>query len=130
VLQAGGFVSRISSSFGRFYHGVVLKQALDAARQIYFREWKDNNTGGCLTFYKYEDYYDLEDLKNIFKLMNLNYPLDADGKTSTTEITSKELSLHIEWVLKIMGENGIELDFIREEWDRILLNANIRKEAA
>lgn len=127
----------ISSNFNRFYHGVVLSQVLNAkdfkgrpVRDIQFREWKDTSTGSALTFYKDEDYYDLDDLKEIFKLMNLNYPIDGDSKESTTTISSKDLSYHIDWVLKIMGENGIELAFIREEWERLLMSAGIEKEAA
>jgi len=126
---------KISSQFNRFYFGVVLTQVLNAKddlkrpiREIQFREWQDTSHGGALTFYKYEDYRDVEDLKEIFKLMNLDYPIMGDSKTSTIEVTSKELSRHIEWVIKIMGENGIELDFIREQWDRLLEQAGIEKD--
>lgn len=125
---------QISSQFNRFYHGVVLNQVLNAkddlgrpVNSIQFRDWKDTNTGGALTFYKHEDYYDIDDLKEIFKVMNLDYPIESDGKVSTKEITQRELSRHIEWVLKIMGENFIELDFVREEWDRILKSAGIER---
>jgi len=116
-------MSQISSNYNRFYHGIVLNDAFTKARQLSFREWEDTNTGTCLIFYKNEDYYDMDDLKQLFKLMNLNYPIEQEGKTSTSNITTKELGEHIEWVIKVMGENGIELDFIREEWDRLMKEA-------
>ncbi len=118
----------ISQHYNKFYHGVVLKDAFNQARQISFREWKDTDTGGNLIFYKNEDYYDLDDLKQLFKLMNLNYPIEEDSKVSTNEITSKELHDHIEWAIKILGENGIELQFISDEWDRLLKENGIDKE--
>ncbi len=115
----------ISQQFNKFYHSAVLKDAFDKARQISFREWKDTSTGGNLIFYKHEDYDCLDELKQLFKLMNLNYPIEDDGKVSTREITSKELHDHIEFTIRILGENGIELEFIREAWDRLKQNAGI-----
>ena len=117
----------ISNNFNRFLHGVVLKQCFDNSRQVSFRSWKDTTTGGCLIFYRGEDYDTMDELKQLFKLMNLYYPIEEDGKVSTRDITSKELSRHIEFVLKIMGENGILLPFIEEDWDRILQDAGIHK---
>lgn len=118
----------ISNPYNRFYHGVLLKQAFDNSRQISFREWKDTNTGGCLIFYKGEDYDTMDELKQIFKLMNLDYPIDEDAKTSTRDIDSKELVRHIEWAVKILGENGVLLPFIEEQWERILQDAGIEKD--
>jgi len=124
----------ISNPFNRFYHGVVLNQVLNAKDHhgspitwIQFREWVDTKSGGALRFDKFIDYSDLNDLKQIFKLMNLNYPIDKEDKASTTKISSKDLSDHIGWVLKIMGENGIELDFVHEQWERVLEQAGIEK---
>ena len=123
-----GNIVDITSHFSRFYHGVVLKQVFDNSRQVSFREWKDTNTGGCLIFYRGEDYSAMDELKQIFKLMNLYYPIEEDGKVSTRDITSKELTRHIEFVLKIMGENGILLPFIEDEWERMLQDAGIEKD--
>jgi len=118
----------ISGAFNRYLHGVVLNQCFTNSRQISFREWLDTNTGGCLIFYRGEDYDTMDELKQIFKLMNLYYPIEEDGKVSTCDITSKELSRHIEFVLKIMGENGVLLPFIEEGWQRLLEQAGIEKE--
>ena len=115
-------MQEISSRFNRFYHS-LLNEAYQKARQISFREWKDTNTGGCLIFYKHEDYEDMDDLKQIFKLMNLNYVVDGDKKLSTTKIDNKSLCLHIEWITKILNENGIEFDADIEKWERLKKDA-------
>lgn len=112
----------ITSNFNRFYHA-LLNEAYQKARQISFREWKDTNTGGCLIFYKHEDYEDMDDLKQIFKLMNINYSVDGDKKLSTAKINSKALCEHIIWITKILNENGITFKHDDEEWERILNNA-------
>ncbi len=61
----------------------------------------------------------MDDLKQIFKLMNLNYVVDGDKKLSTTKVDNKMLCLHIEWITKILNENGLELDADIEKWERI-----------
>jgi len=88
------------------------------------------NTGTCLIFWKDEDYDCValpkdtpfeqdSSLKTIFKFMNLNYPVDADGKTSTTEISNRDLCNHIDWVTKILNENGFEFEHDRIKWERL-----------
>lgn len=108
----------ISSPFNRFYHA-LLNEAYKKARQISFREWKCDQTGGCLIFYRMEDYEDMDDLKQIFKLMNLDYEVDGDKKLSTTKIDNKRLCRHIVWITKILNENGIEFDHDIERWEQI-----------
>ena len=119
----------ISPKFNGFLHA-ILTEANDKARQISFREWKDTGTGGCLIFYRGDDYSDMDELKQLFKLMNLDYPLTEDGKAkvSTRDITNKELCRHIIWVTKILNENGIEFDHDIEEWKRILEDAGVNHE--
>ena len=117
----------ISQRFNRYLHGVVLDQCFRHSRQVSFREWKDTGTGGCLIFYRDEDYEDMNELKQLFKLMNLDYPIEEDGKVSTRDITSKEMTRHIEFVLKIMAENGTLLPVVEEEWQRLLEQAGIEK---
>jgi len=117
-------MSEISSPFNRFYHA-LLNEAYNKARQISFREWKDNRTGGAMIFYKGEDYYDMDELKQIFKVMNINYAVDDDKKISTSKIENKALCDHIEWITKILNENGIEFCHDIEEWERLKQNAGI-----
>lgn len=116
----------ISSHFNRFYHA-LLNEAFEKARQISFRQWKDTNTGGCLIFYKDEDYTDMDELKQIFKLMNINYEIDDDKKLSTSDIDNKALCDHIEWITKILNENGIEFEHDIEEYERLKAIAGIKE---
>ena len=109
---------KISSQFNRKYHA-LLNEAFIKSRSIMFRQWKDLNTGGCLTFWRGEDYDDMDDLKQIFKLMNIDYNVDGDEKKSTVDVDNTELIRHIDWIRKILNENGIEFDEDIEEWERM-----------
>ena len=115
---------KISSQFNRLYHA-LLNEAFEKARQISFREWKDTNTGGCLIFYKYEDYDSMDELKQIFKLMNLDYEIDGEDKLSTVDIDNKKLCRHIDWITKILNENAIEFEHDQAEWERLKREAKM-----
>lgn len=130
----------ISQRFNGFYHA-LLTEAYKKAHSISFREWRDDNGRGCLVFRKGEapegDYdcvacakgtpFELDtSLKTIFKNMNLNYEIDGDKKVSTTDIENLHLCRHIEWITKILNENGIEFDHDVEKWERLKLEAGIR----
>jgi len=108
----------------RFYHA-LLNEAYTKARKISFREWMDTNTGTCLTFHKGEEYDTMDELKQIFKLMNINYVVDGEKKLSTAKINSKPLCEHIIWITKILNENGIEFQHNIEEYERIKESAGI-----
>jgi len=112
----------ITSNFNRFYYA-LLNEAYHKLRQVSFREWKSDQDGGTLTFYKHEDYTDMQELKEIFKLMNLDYAVDGDKKISTAKINSKALCQHIVWITKILNENGHTFDYDDAEWDRIMAEA-------
>lgn len=127
----------ISQRFNGFYHA-LLTEAFRKARSISFREWRDVNGKGCLTFYRDEDYdcvacpkgtpFELDrSLKTIFKNMNLDYEIDETGdkKVSTTEIENLQLCRHIEWITKILNENGIEFDHDIEKWEQLKKEAGI-----
>ncbi len=115
----------ISSRFNRRYHA-LLNESYTKARQISFREWVDTNTGTCLIFYKHEEYSDMNDLKQLFKLMNINYVVDGDKKLSTTKIENKALCEHIDFITRILNENGIEFDEDIEAWERLKQEAGIQ----
>lgn len=82
----------------------------------------DTRTGGAFKIVKYEDYNDEEDLKQLLKILNLDYPVDEDKdeKVSTRYISSKDLVEHVEYVFKIAAHNCIDLDVVREEWERLI----------
>lgn len=132
----------ITHRFNGFYHA-ILTEAFEKLPSVSFREWKDTNTGGCLIFYRDEDYdevahtpdYDENgvdrkrdtSLKTIFKLMNIDYPItqDEEGKISTNEINNQQLCRHIVWITKVLNQNGMEFQHDIEEWERIKLEAGI-----
>ena len=116
---------KISTQYNRFLHGVVLKQAYNQADEIMFSQWQDTDTGGILTFRKGLDYSDLDDLKQIFKLLNIHYPIDGDIKLSTTKADSVTIMRQIDFVIRTMGENSIPLQFVEDEWKLLLAQAGI-----
>ncbi len=114
----------ITSNFLRFYHA-LLNEAFTKARSLSFRAWQDTTTGGCLIFYKHEDYVDMDELKQLFKLMNIDYAVDGDKKLSTAKINSKPLCEHIIYITRILAENGIEFQMNIDEYERIKQEAGI-----
>ncbi|MFT7880876.1 MAG: hypothetical protein ABXS91_10840 [Sulfurimonas sp.] len=129
----------ISGQLNKYYHA-ILAEAFEKCPKISFREWKDDHGSGCLVFYRGEEPFGDYDcvaspkgtpfeqdtsLKTIFKNMNLNYGFDENGKISTTEITTKALCLHIEFITKILNENGVTLDSDDAEWERLKQQAGI-----
>ena len=111
-------------NFSGFYHA-ILTEAYEKARSISFREWKSDQGNGCLIFYCGEDYDTMDELKQIFKLMNLDYLVDGDKKLSTTKVDNTQLCRHIVWITKILNENGVTFNHDDEEWERIKLEAGI-----
>jgi len=129
----------ISQDFNRFYHA-LLNEAFEKASSVSFREWRDANGNGCLIFYRGEAPFGDYDcvacpkgttfeqdtsLKTIFKNMNLGYGFDENGKISTTGITNSALCRHIEWITKILNQNGIEFEHDIEEFERMKRSAGI-----
>ncbi len=132
----------ISSNFNRFYHA-LLSEFFKKTRSVSFMDWKDMNGNGCLTFYKGEadegDYDCMAcdkdtpfeqdtSLKTIFKNMNTNYGMDGDKKISTTNIDNKSLCEHIDWVTKILNQNGFEFEHDAQLWERLKREAGFLNE--
>lgn len=125
----------ISSRFNRFYHA-LLNEAFKNTTAIQFREWVDSSSGLPFTFFKDIDYDTVavdkgtpperdNSLKTIFKNMNLDYDMTEDGKISTTEIENVRLCRHIEWITKVLNENGVQFKHDIEEWERLKRDAGI-----
>jgi len=123
----------ISQSFNGFYHA-LLTEFFNKTWSVSFREWKSNQGNGCMIFYKgvagEGDYdcvaspkgtdFELDtSLKTIFKNMNTSYGMDGEKKISTTDIDNKSLCEHIDWVTKILNENGYEFEHDMAKWERI-----------
>tara|TARA_R110000796_G_scaffold53290_1_gene125129 strand:- start:1459 stop:1791 length:333 start_codon:yes stop_codon:yes gene_type:complete len=103
----------------------------EKANQIVFPEIKDTRTGKNFILKKYEEYSDVDELKQSLKLLNFNYkvvrkkglitPLQYfEEKISTKDIDNKELLAHIEWVIKLCAENDILLPMVQEDWDMMI----------
>jgi hypothetical protein len=116
----------ISNRFNRFYHSRILADAFKKTNAFIFYELKDTRTNDYFCIIKDTDYYDVDDLKQLFKLLNMDYAVDEkkDGKVSTKDIDVKPLLAHIEYVLKVCADNDIELDLVREEWANMIQNYN------
>lgn len=114
---------QITSKFNKFYHGAILKDLFNKSSSLLFRHLMDTRTGGAFVIRKYEDYNCTDELKQLLKILNVDYGVDVekDQKVSTKDIEVKELLSHVEWVFKIAAQNCIELDVVKEEWDRLIL---------
>ncbi len=112
----------IGNQFNRFYHKCVLADLYKKSRSLVFRHLKDTRTNGAFTIYKGEDYSNVDELKQLLKLMNLDYAVteDENGKVSTKDIDNKALLDHIEWCIKVGSDNGLTLDFVEAEFQRML----------
>ncbi len=112
----------ITTRFNRFYHSAVLTDLFKKSNKLVFRHLKDTRTNGAFTVDKYIDYDDMDDLKQLLKLLNLDYSVseDLEGKVSTKDIDTKALIDHIEFVIQVGIHNGIELNFVAEEFDRMI----------
>ena len=115
---------QISKQFNSFYH-VAIQQAMGAGGHIILKEILDTGTGKPLLLEKNIDYFDTNDLKQIFKMTNFDYPIDDDNqKVSTRDISNAELVQHLEYIYKTLGENGYLIPIVDEAWQRVLDEAN------
>ena len=119
-------MQNISGQFNRFYHSRILTDAFRKTNAFIIYELQDTRTNDYFCIVKDKDYDDMDELKQLFKTLNLNYAVNEaeDKKVSTKDIEVKPLLEHIEWVLKLCAENDVELDMVREDWDRLVLQYN------
>jgi hypothetical protein len=111
---------KISSFFNRFYHGVVIKQI----KQLDNIKTDINYLGRMFEFSPKQ--ISIDSLKQLLKAVNLGYPRDDKGKPlSTIDIENKELLRHIEYLIKLCGNNGDTLQFVEDEWERLKMEAGI-----
>ena len=76
----------ISSRFNRFFHSAVLTDLFNKSYKLKFENLVDTRTNQLFTIEKYEDYQDMDDLKQLLKVLNLDYAVDEekDKKISTS----------------------------------------------
>ncbi len=103
---------KISTQFNRFLHGAVFNEVM----KVEYLRIRLGNVVRILPIKKSMNY-----LKYWLKVYNLDYPMADNGiKYSTRWINTKQTMQHIEWCIKIMGDNGHELPFVKEEWERLV----------
>ena len=112
------------SRFNRFFHSAVLTDLFNKSYKLQFENLIDTRTNQLFTIEKYEDYQDMDDLKQLLKVLNLDYAVDEkkDRKISTKDIENKALRQHIEFCIQVGIWSGIELGFVQEEWERLIKN--------
>lgn len=103
----------ISHKFQKFFFGVVCKEIkkLPPMKIRFMGEWSMINFRQVKSSSIYQ----------ILKQLNKNYPLDEDKtKLSTTKMTSKQMTEHIQWIERVVAFNGHTFDYITIEWERLL----------
>lgn len=118
----------ISTRFQKFFFGVVcpqLKQKAiekDKPMMYYYlpaKEWS------LINLAQVSD----EGIYQLLKIINPYYPkLNGILPASTKVISSKQMSDHIKWIERWANENGLELPYIADEWEKILQEAGIEKD--
>lgn len=102
----------ISQRFQKFFFGVVCKEIKQLPpMKIRFRGVWSMINFRCV---KSKSIY------QILKQLNKNYPLDQDGsKLSTTKMTSKQMTEHIQWIERVVAFNGHCFKYVTAEWERL-----------
>ena len=113
---------KISSKFNRFFHSAVLTDLFNKSYKLKFENLIDTRTNQLFTIEKYEDYQDMDDLKQLLKVLNLDYAVDEekDKKISTKDIDNKALVQHIEFCIQVGIWSNIELQIVKDEWERLI----------
>jgi hypothetical protein len=117
-------MQNVSSQFNKFYHSRILTDAFRKTNAFIIYELVDTRTNDYFCILKDRDYYDMDDLKQLFKVLNVNYEATETGQVSTKDIEVKPLLEHIEWVIKLCGENDVILPMVQEDWDRLTAQYN------
>lgn len=103
---------KISSNFNRFIFGVVLKDIKSQNMILKFSEPK---------FIMRTAQISSESLRDLLKHLDFTYPRDSESKPlSYTKLDSKQMTAHIQWIELICSQSGFTLQYISDEWDRLL----------
>jgi len=128
---------KINNNYNRFHHGAILNDMFHNRSFLSFGFLNiiDTQTNQPFTIVKGEHYTEVANnyddikspytLKNWLKLADCNYPRNKDGELkdypkSTTELTSKEVHEHQEFIRLVAVNNGYTLKIDDEEWNRMI----------
>lgn len=115
----------ISRPFQNFFFGVVISQLKEKATSPFKYQHPLTKEWYLVDMRKISD----DGIYQLLKLINPNYPkFNHILPASTKVLTSKQLTEHIQWIERWAGENAITLPYITEQWEKILLEAGIKKE--
>ena len=101
----------VSSQFNRLYHS-VLNDA--KSLQLMVVDMYEND------FQLRPRSINFESFKQLCKMLNTNYPKVNKKAVSTRDINSKDLTLHVEWLINTVYANGGEVAIQEDEWKRII----------
>jgi hypothetical protein len=102
---------KISNNYNRFLHGVIYNQVKAIQEPLKVFDGK---------FIFRPCSISLDSVKQLLKHIDLDYPRNDKGVLSITQLTSKQVCEHIEFIILLLGENGHTFEFIEDEWNRIL----------
>lgn len=115
---------KISTHFQKFFFGVVCKQLKEKATYPLRYQHPLTKEWYLIDLAKVSD----ENVYQLLKLVNPNYPkLNNLLPASTKVLSSKHLTDHIQWVERWVAENGIEMPYITQEWEKLLKENGIDK---
>lgn len=106
----------ISYQFQKFFFGVVCKELkmLPPMKIRFMGVWSMIN----FKHVKSSSIYQL------LKQLNKNYPVDINNKKiSTRDMTSVQMTEHIQWIEKMVSFNGHTFNYVLLEWERLLNEA-------
>ena len=116
---------KISLQFSNFFFGVVCKQLKKQAKYPLRYQHPLTKEWYLIDLTKVSD----GAVYQLLKLINPNYPKLNDLLPASTKVlTEKHLTAHIQWIERLASDNGITLNYISEEWDKLLAEAGINKE--
>lgn len=103
----------ISLPFNRLYHAVLneAKQLNEMVVDIHGENFRLRPKS-----------IQMDSFKQLCKMLNTSYPRFNNKPQSTTTINSKDLTLHVEWLINTVYANGGEIKKIEEEFKRIVTN--------
>jgi len=80
-----------------------------------------DSDGNPFNIQKGEDYNDMNELKQLLKMFNYQYPNDnEEKKKSTCELTTEELLNHAKFIEEICNSNNIDIALFKEEAERFI----------
>jgi len=118
---------KISQQFNKLFHGGILNALFNRAGHLTMF-YLDPETGMSIEFLDSEgnpfilqkgiEYSTMDELKQLLKLFNFQYPSNWEKKKSTRDLTTAELLEHAKFIEEICNSNRIDISVFKEEAER------------